>query len=139
MKNRGLTTHAISPTYASLVPLVVSGFGNSVGPHSLECHGSVRAGECDVDEEPLAGGEDRVFMMMATWPAGAPAGVLESVDAIIGSVHALPTGVPRALAFRISREGAASSELRFFSSEAAAGLRPRLRITYFPRKEFALP
>jgi hypothetical protein len=43
----------------------------------------------------LAGGEDRVFMMMATWPAGAPAGVLESVDAIIGSVHVLPTGEAR--------------------------------------------
>jgi hypothetical protein len=38
----------------------------------------------------LPGGEDRVFMMMATWPAHAPARVLESVDAIIGSVHALP-------------------------------------------------
>jgi hypothetical protein len=38
----------------------------------------------------LDGGEDRVFMMMATWPSRAPAGVQESVDAIIGSVHALP-------------------------------------------------
>ena len=38
----------------------------------------------------LDGGADRVFMMMATWPARAPAEVLESVDAIIGSVHALP-------------------------------------------------
>jgi hypothetical protein len=52
----------------------------------------------------------------------------------------LPTNVPRALAFRINREGAQPSELRFFSSKAAqSSLRPRLRITYLPRSEFALP
>jgi hypothetical protein len=52
---------------------------------------------------------------------------------------ALPAGVARALAFRISGEGAQPAELRFFSSEAAVGLRPRLRITYLPKSEFALP
>lgn len=52
----------------------------------------------------------------------------------------LPTNVPRALAFRINREGAQASELRFFSSTASTpSLRPRLRITYLPRSEFALP
>ncbi|MBF5042560.1 MULTISPECIES: hypothetical protein [Myxococcaceae] len=45
----------------------------------------------------LDGGEDRVFMMMATWPASAPAAVLASVDAIIGSVHALPADAVPAL------------------------------------------
>jgi hypothetical protein len=52
---------------------------------------------------------------------------------------ALPKGVARSLAFRISGEGGQPAELRFFSSEAPAGLRPRLRITYLPRTEFALP
>jgi hypothetical protein len=52
---------------------------------------------------------------------------------------ALPTGVARSLAFRISGEGAQPAELRFFSSEAPAALRPRLRITYLPKSEFALP
>ncbi|MBY0489205.1 MAG: hypothetical protein K2R93_05145 [Gemmatimonadaceae bacterium] len=52
---------------------------------------------------------------------------------------ALPSGVARSLAFRISGEGAQPAELRFFSSEAPVGLRPRLRITYLPRTEFALP
>jgi hypothetical protein len=52
---------------------------------------------------------------------------------------ALPTGVARSLAFRISGEGAQPAELRFFSSKAPVGLRPRLRITYLPRTEFALP
>ncbi|HEY0929027.1 MAG TPA: hypothetical protein VGE27_03830 [Gemmatimonas sp.] len=52
----------------------------------------------------------------------------------------LPTDVPRALAFRINREGAQPSELRFFSSKATqSSLRPRLRITYLPRADFALP
>jgi hypothetical protein len=51
----------------------------------------------------------------------------------------LPTNVPRALAFRISQEGAQPAELRFFNSKAAAGLRPKLRITYLPKSEFVLP
>ena len=51
----------------------------------------------------------------------------------------LPADVPRAVAFRISLEGGQPAELRFFSSEAAAALRPRLRITYLPRNESAIP
>lgn len=52
----------------------------------------------------------------------------------------LPGNVPRALAFRINREGAQAAELRFFSSKTSTpSLRPRLRITYLPRSEFALP
>jgi len=47
----------------------------------------------------LPGGEDRVFMMMATWPARSPVGVQESVDAIIGSVHPLPRGRPAPASF----------------------------------------
>ena len=51
----------------------------------------------------------------------------------------LPANVPRAVAFRIDGEGAQPAELRFHSIEAAAALRPRLRLTYLPRAEFALP
>ena len=51
----------------------------------------------------------------------------------------LPDNVPRAIAFRISIEGGQPAELRFFSSEAAPNLRPRLRITYLPRTESAIP
>ena len=50
-----------------------------------------------------------------------------------------PSTQPRALALRIGGEGAQPSELRFFSREAAPGLRPRLRITYLPRTQAALP
>jgi len=51
----------------------------------------------------------------------------------------LPAEVPRAIAFRISLEGGQPAELRFFSSKASAALRPRLRITYLPRNESAIP
>ena len=51
----------------------------------------------------------------------------------------LPANVPRAIAFRIRLEGSQPSELRFYSSKAPAALRPRLRITFLPRSEFALP
>ena len=58
---------------------------------------------------------------------------------LVRSWRSLAANVPRALAFRISGEGAQAAEIRFFSSEAAAGLRPRLRITYQPRTEGAIP
>ena len=51
----------------------------------------------------------------------------------------LPLDVPRALAFRISQEGAQPAELRFYNSKAPAALRPKLRITYLPKSEFVLP
>jgi hypothetical protein len=55
------------------------------------------------------------------------------------SWSSLPTNVPRAIAFRIGLEGAQPAELRFFSSEASPSLRPRLRLTYLPRSETAIP
>lgn len=36
------------------------------------------------------GSPGRVFMMLATWPAGAPDDVSRSVEALFGSVHPLP-------------------------------------------------
>ncbi len=51
----------------------------------------------------------------------------------------LAPDVPRGIAFRIGVEGAQPAELRFFSSEAAPELRPRLRITYLPRTESSVP
>jgi hypothetical protein len=62
-----------------------------------------------------------------------------NVLALARTWRTLPTNVPRALAFRIGLEGAQPAELRFFSSEAPSALRPKLRITYLPRSEFALP
>jgi hypothetical protein len=62
-----------------------------------------------------------------------------NVLALARSWKSLPSDVPRAVAFRISIEGAQPAEFRFFSSEAAASLRPKLRITYLPRTESAIP
>ncbi len=62
-----------------------------------------------------------------------------NVLSLVRTWPTLPANVPRALAFRISFEGANPAELLFFSSKATPGLRPRLRITYQPRSEFAIP
>ncbi len=62
-----------------------------------------------------------------------------NVLSLVRTWPTLPANVPRALAFRINFEGANPAELLFFSSKAAPGLRPRLRITYQPRSEFAIP
>jgi hypothetical protein len=62
-----------------------------------------------------------------------------NILALARSWKLLPADVPQSVAFRISIEGAQPAELRFFSSKAAAGLRPRLRITYLPRTETAIP
>lgn len=51
----------------------------------------------------------------------------------------LPITVPRVLVLRSSHEGSEPAEARFYSMEAPSALRPRLRITYLPRVDRALP
>ena len=62
-----------------------------------------------------------------------------NVLSLVRSWRGLAVNQPRAVAFRISREGAQPAELRFYSREAAPSLRPRLRLTYLPRTQVALP
>jgi hypothetical protein len=50
-----------------------------------------------------------------------------------------PAAASRALVLRLPTEGTGQNELYFFSTEAAAALRPRLRIVYVPRVGFGLP
>jgi len=45
----------------------------------------------------------------------------------------------RAIVLRARLEGATAAELDFVSTEGALGLRPKLRITYVPRRGFGLP
>jgi hypothetical protein len=47
--------------------------------------------------------------------------------------------VLRALYLRASQERVSPGELNFFSKEDPSGLRPRLRLTYVPRRGFGLP
>src|SRR6185503_1506733 len=49
------------------------------------------------------------------------------------------TTSPRAIALRSGLEGQAPGEIDFFSTKAAAALRPRLRITYVPQTSFGIP
>ena len=45
----------------------------------------------------------------------------------------------RAIVLRASHEASSAAELNFVSSDGSATLRPRLRITYVPRRGFGLP
>jgi hypothetical protein len=46
---------------------------------------------------------------------------------------------PRALVLRVPEEGLRAGEVNFFSMDAPAAVRPRLRLTYVPRRGFGLP
>jgi hypothetical protein len=50
-----------------------------------------------------------------------------------------PATTPRALALNSGREGISGRLVDFFSMEAPLAVRPRLRITYLPRREEGLP
>ena len=50
-----------------------------------------------------------------------------------------PTRTPRALVLRASEEGRRAGEVNFFSVDGPAAVRPRLRLTYVPRRGFGLP
>ena len=50
-----------------------------------------------------------------------------------------PTNTSRAVVLRTEQEGSAAGELSVFSTDAPAALRPRLRLTYVPRRGFGIP
>ncbi len=58
---------------------------------------------------------------------------------VVRNWSALDPNITRAIVLRSNGEGVSSSELYFFDLSAPADLRPRLRVTYLPRSEFALP
>ena len=62
-----------------------------------------------------------------------------AVVQLVRAWRALPEGTQRAMVLRSALEGVEAGEVRFFSSEAPAALRPRLRLSYIPRTEFGLP
>ena len=71
-------------------------------------------------------------------PAGE--GVREfAVVQLLNAWRVLPAGTQRALVLRADGEGVQASAVRFYSTEAPAGLRPRLRLSYVPRTNFGLP
>lgn len=62
-----------------------------------------------------------------------------SLVTLIRAYRALPATTTRAIAIRAVLEGAQAGEVRFFSAEAPAAVRPRLRLTYIPRTSFGVP
>jgi hypothetical protein len=62
-----------------------------------------------------------------------------SVVQLLAGWRVLPAGTQRALVLRAEGEGVQPAEVRFYSVEAAPGLRPRLRLSYIPRTNFGLP
>lgn len=70
-------------------------------------------------------------------PAGEGLRELPVVQLLAGW-RVLPTA-QRALVLRADAEGGQASAVRFYSIEAPAGLRPRLRLSYVPRTNFGLP
>jgi hypothetical protein len=71
-------------------------------------------------------------------PTGAGVRALPVVN-LVRAWRTLPASTPRALVLRSALEGAQAAEVRFYSVEAPAGLRPRLRLSYVPRTNFGLP
>ena len=62
-----------------------------------------------------------------------------NVLTLVRSWSILPANIARAIVLRSSHEGAEPAEVRFFSSEAPVAFRPKLRITYLPRVDRAVP
>jgi hypothetical protein len=62
-----------------------------------------------------------------------------AVILLLGAWRALPAGTQRAVVLRAESEGVQASQVRFYSMEAPAGLRPRLRLSYIPNTTFGLP
>lgn len=58
---------------------------------------------------------------------------------VVRSWRTTDTTTTRALALRIDGEGSIGTQVLFFNSSAPLARRPRVRITYLPRAEFALP
>lgn len=62
-----------------------------------------------------------------------------SIVSLVRAWRTLPSTTQRALVLRATLEGAQAGALRFYSTEGPAAQRPRLRISYISRTEFALP
>jgi hypothetical protein len=63
-----------------------------------------------------------------------------SIVSLVRAWKSLPKSGQRAIVLRTKYEGSQAAAVRFLSSESAVKTsRPRLRISYIPRTEFALP
>jgi hypothetical protein len=72
-------------------------------------------------------------------PSSAGQRSIEMVGALREWKAVGPTTLQRAIVLRSSIEGASAPTVQFYSSEAAPGLRPSLRITYVNKVAFGVP
>ncbi len=61
------------------------------------------------------------------------------LTAVVRQWRVNPTLLRRVIALRVADEGFTQADLRFFSSGAPSGLRPRMRIQYIPRPKTVTP
>jgi hypothetical protein len=64
---------------------------------------------------------------------------IEIVNALRAWSVPIQGGVQRAIVLRAGPEGMDPRFVSFFSSKAAANLRPRLRVSYSPVRSFGIP
>jgi hypothetical protein len=79
------------------------------------------------------------FDSIAFVPRDSGLKTVEIVNALRGWAFTSAVRGQRAVVLRASREGLQTAQAAFFSSRAAAGLRPRLRISYSPLTNFGIP
>lgn len=72
-------------------------------------------------------------------PGGAGLRQIEIVNALRSWSLPIAQSAQRAIVLRSSREGADGRMILFYSTEAAAGVRPRLRVNYSPVRFFGIP
>jgi hypothetical protein len=72
-------------------------------------------------------------------PGGSGAFGIEMAGLVAGWRGADTTRTSRAVVLRLPNEGISPDALYFFSTQAPRELRPRLRLVYAPRINFALP
>ena len=88
----------------------------------------------DLAAEGVFGGLDSLRLV-----PGDSIGKKLNVLTLVRSWAVLPSNIPRALVLRSSKEGGEPAEARFYSTEGPAAFRPKLRITYLPRVDRAVP
>ena len=72
-------------------------------------------------------------------PAGAAERKFDIVSVVRFWRSTTADRVPQAIVLRSANEATSILEAHFYSTEAAAALRPRLLLTYVPRSEFGIP
>jgi hypothetical protein len=86
----------------------------------------------------VAGANNPPLDSLMTVPSDSGTKTL-NIRGVVNQWATLPDNVFKALVLRSSNEGTQAADTRFYSMEAPLALRPRIRITFLPRVNRALP